>query len=123
MKIIILQTDSHARNGCRTALEGMGLQENVDYSLRGWASGLVDCWTPNDRQLFITGTVHGNEEVAEQIVRDARRINTELVCMSFSVCELNGPFDHNIVKEYGQTEKNLQVAVRGFLDGTINRAG
>ncbi len=118
-RIIIMQSSHHGFMFCCEELGRMGLQVDTDFSIFRDELGIHDQWEPGKRQLFITGTFSGSEEGVVEMVQEARECNPELVCMSFSVDPIEGPFDHVIEKN----RENFVAAVRGFLDGTLNRTG
>lgn len=119
-KIIVLQSSRSGFMLCRGELEKMGLEMDTDFYIFSDETCVHSQWEAGQRQLFITGTFSGSEEGVAEMVQKARECNQELVCMSFALDPIAGPFDHTIEKGSGSRE-NFVAAVQGFLDGTLNR--
>lgn len=118
--IIVCQTSHAGYMACKEMLGNLGLTENKDFEMWDFEPTLSHCFGPGVRQLFITGTLFGSTEGVAEMVQAARDYNGELVTMSFSTEEVPGPFDHSIEKK-SHMRKNFQKAVKGFLEGRINR--
>ncbi|MDO8590397.1 MAG: hypothetical protein Q7R65_00260 [bacterium] len=121
MTIIIVQSDDYARSYCiKTIYERLSWKVHTFHFLsRG--DGVPELLTPGERQLFITGSRHGQTKHIPAFVSKLRGMNAELVCMSYSVSSLPGPFDYVIKKEGGADVADLFAAIEGFLSGQINR--
>ena len=116
-RIVVLQSSHHGFMLCREELEKMGLEMETDFYLLSYESGIHDLWVPGKRQLLVTGSFSGSKDGVAEMVQKARDCNPELVCMSFALNPIPGPFDHAIEKG----RENFVAAVQGFLAGTLNR--
>ena len=116
-KIILMQSSHNGHMLCREELEKMGLKMDIDFYIFDSEVCVHSQWEAGQRQLFMTGTFSGNEEGVAEMVQKARECNPELVCMSFALNPIPGPFDYAIEK----SRDSLVAAVQGFLDGTLNR--
>lgn len=122
MKIIILQTDHHARKTCKEVLTALKLVDGKDYRIFSDIHGVEEAIATDERQLFITGSFYGCHEGVAGFVHRLRQKNPQLVCLSFSIDRLEGPFDGAIEKTYPKTHQNLAHALLGFEKGMINRS-
>ncbi len=122
MKIIILQTDYHARQSCEEVLAVMQLVGGKDYKIFRDIHGVEDVIVTDERQLFITGSFYGCQEGVAGFVHRLRQKNSQLVCLSFSTVRLEGPFDGTIEKAGRKTPKNFAHALVEFQKGMINRS-
>jgi hypothetical protein len=122
MKIIILQTDHHARQSCKEVLAALELVDGKDYKIFRDIHGVEDAIATDERQLFITGSFYGCQEGVAGFVHRLRQKNSQLVCLSFSIDRLEGPFDGAIEKTGRKTPQNFAHALVGFQKGMINRS-
>jgi hypothetical protein len=120
--IVVLQTAFHARKSCEEYLQGLKLVKGEDFVLISKPEELKPLLENGIRQLFITGSFTGVTDGIAEMVQEARKSNSELVCMSFAIDPLPGEFDHNIPKTRDAREKGkFFEAVTAFLVGGINR--
>ena len=116
-KIIVIQTSHHGFEMCREELEKLGLKRGEDFFIASDDFGSFNIWEPGQRQLFVTGSFRGSKVGVADMVQLARQSNPQLVCVSFALEPLEGPFDYHIPKE----REDFAKAVKEFLDGALNR--
>ncbi len=124
--IIVLQTNESDRQLCREVMEKLGLRVGDHFLILDIPLTISRCWEPGQRQLLITGTFDGIHEGVREMVEEAQRINPELVCVSFSLEHIEGPFDHRIRKPAGAPvtvcEFELKSTIQRFLEGKLHRS-
>ena len=118
----MMQTSSHARKSCHEVLTALQLVNGKDYQIFQDIHGVEEAITTNERHLFITGSFFGTHEGVAAFVDRMRKKNPQLVCLSFSIDRLAGPFDGEIKKSGLKSLHNLTHAILGFLNGIINRS-
>lgn len=119
--IVIFQSSYGGFMLSKDLLAELGLIEDKDFEIWDFEPIFQNCLKPGTRQLFITGSFSGRSEGVAEMVQTARDYNLELVTVSFSTLKIDGPFDHHIPKTVLGTRKSFMEAVKGFLNGTINR--
>lgn len=117
--IVIMQTAPYVVELVIRFLEDLGLKDGVDYR-HFMHEPNPEVFVPGMRQLFITGTFNGRHEGVREMVESARKRNKELVTISFSVDQIDGPFELSVVKNVDGFKK-IRQAIRDFLDGSLVR--
>jgi len=82
-QILVIQTLSLGREMCEEVFSALGLKEDVDYRFVDFEHNF-DKFVGTERQLFITGTKHGQAEPAIELIRELRAKNPNLIPVSFS---------------------------------------
>ena len=119
-KIVVMQTVDGGREFCRQILESMRLVEYEDFVVLNSRPRLSRDFTPDTRQLFITGSFDGHDEGVAEMVAKAKVQNKQLVVVSFSTHRIAGSFDQHIPKGPA-CDASFKKVIQNFLDGTLTR--
>lgn len=120
-QIVVLQTSFSGFMACRETLEEMGMVMDKDFTMLDDNVLLENEFEPGQRQFFVTGTFSGSKNGVAEMVQKVREYSPELVCASFAIDHIDGPFDYKIEKGGGRGRENFAAAVKAFLAGSINR--
>ncbi len=122
--IIILQTSGGGAHMALSAMRLLGKEKLTDYKLFMDIPGVeAEIFSGSARQLFITGSFFGMPETEGDFpafIQKLRDKNPQLVCLSFALKKLEGPFDGAVVKD-DDSVVALGTAVSAFEHGAITR--
>jgi hypothetical protein len=115
-QIIIVQTAKPAFDAIAASLEKAGFVYGTEYVLASDVESAEEGIIPNEIQLLITGTLHGDEKEARNFVEKMKKINPKLIAAIFSAVEIAGePFNFCIKKTQIDDINQLSSEMKKFL--------
>ncbi len=105
--IIVLQTSLPAYEACLKELARTEFQIGSEYIVLRWSELAEVAVIAGERQMLVTGTFGGDQDAADQFVREMKERNLRLFVAMFSSLNLNptagiGPAPYNIIIKRGR---------------------
>ena len=128
-KLIVVQTGGFAILHCRKLARELGLTPEQAYFYgEAWDDLIAEQITPDEDQILITGSIHGDDLGAHEMVRGFKSMSPRLKvwwCSLLGVQLPNGLYDHMVDADpysgYAHYEPMLKKAIEelGMVTTTI----